>query len=127
MAKNKGVLKSFRLSKAETEWLVSTSKSRGITQTDVLKNLIKGADSRLANRKAQATIVQLESVEADDEAIQFLTSAGIGTASGLLGYHIAGWVREQMKLDEDKGVQLTTGLFVGLASVIVREYTRKRS
>lgn len=125
MAK-KGVTKSFRFEPTDAEWLKNTSQSQGLTQTDLLTKLIRESGNRIASSKAKTTVVQLESVEADDSVMQFLASAGIGTASGLLGYHIAGWIREQMKLNEDKGIQITTGLLVGLGSVMLREYTRKR-
>jgi hypothetical protein len=123
----KGVLKSFRFAQSESDWLVNTSKSKGITQTDLLRKLINDTDNRIAKSKVNKTVVQLQDAEADDEVLQFLATAGIGTASGLIGYHLAGWVREQMDLNEDKGIQIYSGLIVGLASVLLREYTRKKA
>lgn len=123
----KGVLKSFRFGKAEADWLVNTSKAQGITQTDLLKSLMKQKDNRFARKSAISTVVQLETVEADDEVLQYLTSLGIGTASGLIGYHLAGWIREQMKLDEDKGIQIASGVLLGLGSVILHNRIRKKA
>lgn len=41
---------------------------------------------------------------------------------GFIGYHISGMVREQMKLDEDKGTQMLIGVGVGLLGMIGTAY-----
>jgi hypothetical protein len=123
----KGVLKSFRFGKTEADWLVNTSKSQGITQTDLLKKIINQTGNTTAKQTVMSTVVQLQNNKPDDEVLQFLTNAGIGTVSGFLGYQLAGYIREQMNLDEDKGMQIAAGLVVGFTSIILREYTRKKS
>ena len=44
---------------------------------------------------------------------------GFGTLTGIAGYHISGFVREQLEMDEDKGTQMAIGLLVGLVSTFM--------
>ena len=46
--------------------------------------------------------------------MEVLKALGVGTLTGIAGYHISGFVREQMEMDEDKGTQMAIGLLVGL-------------
>ena len=57
--------------------------------------------------------------EDDDQVLQQL---GISTLSGVAGYYISGYIREQMELDEDKGTQLLIGLVVGLGTQILQTF-----
>lgn len=52
------------------------------------------------------------------EVMHILQSLGVGTACGIAGYHLSGFVREQMELDEDKGAQMVIGLLFGLLGTI---------
>ena len=55
-----------------------------------------------------------------------LLKLGISTASGIAGYYIAGYIREQMELDENKGNQLLWGVIVGLGTQILQEVLSKK-
>ena len=54
--------------------------------------------------------------------MNILKSLGVGTACGIAGYHISGFVREQMELDEDKGMQMLIGTLFGLLGTVGTAY-----
>jgi hypothetical protein len=122
---SKGTAKSFRLPPSQVEWLKNTSKAKGITQTDLLSECISNYSIPAVKSKSFPNDLTSNHEEQDDETIQMLASLGVGTLSGVAGYHIAGWLRQQFEMDEDKGIQTITGLVVGLTSIFIREKYRK--
>ena len=56
----------------------------------------------------------------DAETLDLLKGLGISTVSGFAGYHISGYIRKQLELDEDKGSQMLIGLIVGLGTLVIQ-------
>ena len=54
----------------------------------------------------------------DSETMEVLKALGVGTLAGIVGYHISGYINEEMGKDEDKGTQMAIGLLVGLMSTL---------
>ncbi len=115
---SKTVSKSFRLPAVDAVWLQNLAKKSGSTQTEVLSKCI--ANARLSEGKEiSAQAIGNGSVE-DNEALEFLGQLGIATVSGFAGYHIAGYIRRQLDMDEDKGTQILIGMLSGLAPLIIQ-------
>ena len=67
------------------------------------------------------------SLSKSTEQNNLLLSLGVGTASGLTGYYIAGWIRKQFEMEEDKGSQILTGLIIGLSTLfLTAAYNQKK-
>lgn len=117
----KTVSKSFRLNQSDVSWLQEMSKSMGITQTEMVSNCISNA--KLNEGKSIAVkAMSGGGVTEDNEALKVLTQLGISTASGIAGYHISGWIRKQLEMDEDKGTQVLFGMIAGLGTLILQAY-----
>lgn len=117
----KPISKSFRLPAVDARWLQMISEQNGITQTEVISKCI--ATNRLNEGKSIAVkAMSGGSVEDDNEALEVLTQLGISTASGIAGYHISGWIRKQLEMDEDKGTQVLFGMIAGLGTLILQAY-----
>lgn len=117
----KPISKSFRLPAVDARWLQMMSEQNGITQTEVISKCI--ATNRLNEGKSIAVkAMSGGSVEDDNEALEVLTQLGISTASGIAGYHISGWIRKQLEMDEDKGTQVLFGMIAGLGTLILQAY-----
>ena len=118
MAENT-VSKSFRLPQIDAVWLQDLAKNTGNTQTNILSEVIMNA--RLNEGKGIA--VQSMSnggITEDAETLDLLKGLGISTVSGFAGYHISGYIRKQLELDEDKGSQMLIGLIVGLGTLVIQ-------
>lgn len=114
----KTVSKSFRLPQIDAVWLQDLAKNTGNTQTTILSDVIMNA--RLNEGKSIS--VQAMSgggITEKSEAINVLGQLGVATASGFAGYHIAGFIRKEFDMDEDKGIQLLVGMITGLAPIII--------
>lgn len=125
MGVEKTISKSFRLNESDVQWLQEMAKSMGITQTELVSNCI--STSKINNGKD----IALQSmgnggVTDDSEALEVLGQLGIATASGIAGYHIAGWIRKQLEIDEDKGTQVLFGMITGLGTLILQAYISKK-
>ena len=117
MAENT-VSKSFRLPKIDAVWLQDLAKNTGNTQTTILSDVIMNArlnEGKVISVKAMSG----GGITENSEAIDVLGQLGIATASGFAGYHIAGFIRKEFDMDEDKGVQLLVGMITGLAPIII--------
>ncbi len=118
----KSIMKSFRLSPDIARLIEITAKNDGITQTDVISNLIL---SNVAdNGKRIATISQMANggntlTEEDSEVYETLKALGIATASGFAGYYISGYIRKEFDMNEDKGTQVLLGLAVGVGALLL--------
>lgn len=117
----KTISKSFRLSESDVSWLQEVSKSMGISQTEMVSNCISTA--KINDGKSIAVrAMNGGSVTEDNEELLFLTQLGISTASGIAGYHLSGWIRKQLEIDEDKGTQVLFGMIAGLGTLILQAY-----
>jgi hypothetical protein len=116
---DKLVSKSFRLPQVDALWLEGLAKSSGNTQTDILNKIL--SNTRL--NEGQEIAVQSMSnggITEDAETLDLLKGLGISTVSGFAGYHISGYIRKQLQLDEDKGSQMLVGLIVGLGTLVIQ-------
>jgi hypothetical protein len=116
---DKLVSKSFRLPQVDALWLEGLAKSSGNTQTDILNKIL--SNTRL--NEGQEIAVQSMSnggITEDAETLDLLKGLGISTVSGFAGYHISGYIRKQLELDEDKGTQMLVGLIVGLGTLVIQ-------
>jgi hypothetical protein len=116
---SKTVSKSFRLPAVDAVWLQNLAKQSGSTQTEVLSKCI--ATARM-NEGKEIAIQSMGNggITEDNEAVEFLGQLGIATVSGFAGYHIAGFIRKQLDMDEDKGTQILIGMLSGLAPLIIQ-------
>ena len=118
MAENT-VSKSFRLPQIDAVWLQDLAKNTGNTQTNILSDVIMNA--RLNEGKGMA--IQSMSnggITEDAETLDLLKGLGVSTVSGFAGYHISGYIRKQLDMDEDKGTQMLIGLLVGIGTLVVQ-------
>ena len=117
---SKKVHLSARLNPQTASWIRTTAKKLNCTQAEILEKAV--SDIQQINAKQLATQVTTKAtkmakggvVPEDDGKV--LQQVGISTLSGVAGYYISGWIREQMQLDEDKGTQILIGLVVGLGT-----------
>ena len=123
---SKKVHLSARLNPQTASWIRTTAKKLNCTQAEILEKAV--SDIQQINAKQLATQVTTKATkmakggvvpEDDDQVLQQL---GISTLSGVAGYYISGYIREQMELDEDKGTQLLIGLVVGLGTQILQTF-----
>lgn len=123
----KTVSKSFRLPQSSVSWIAELAKAKGITQTELVSNLVNSA--RHNEGESISIARQMTSggtTPEDSEGLQVLTTLGISTVGGLAGYHVAGWVRKQLEMDEDKGTQIIFGLVAGLGTLLLQVYRKKK-
>ena len=123
---SKKVHLSARLNPQTASWIKTTAKKLNCTQAEILEKAV--SDIQQINAKQLAAQVTTKATkmakggvvpEDDDQVLQQL---GISTLSGVAGYYISGYIREQMELDEDKGTQLLIGLVVGLGTQILQTF-----
>jgi hypothetical protein len=118
----KSKMKSFRFSPDIARLIEVTAKTDGITQTDVISKLILNnvADSgkRIANISQMANGGNTQ-LDENDEVYQTLKALGIATASGFAGYYISGYIRKELEMDEDKGMQVLLGLAFGVGGLML--------
>ena len=123
---SKKVHLSARLNPQTASWIRTTAKNLNCTQAEILEKAV--SDIQQINAKQLATQVTTKAtkmakggvVPEDDGKV--LQQLGISTLSGVAGYYISGYIREQMELDEDKGTQLLIGLVVGLGTQILQTF-----
>ncbi len=123
------ISKSFRLPKADVNWVDTTAKLRGITQTQMIKECIqtyKMNEGKSFVDNIQKTMKDGGVTSSDDEVMQTLAHLGIATASGFAGYYISGIIREQFEMDEDKGMQLLLGMISGLGVLFLQALHSKK-
>jgi hypothetical protein len=117
----KTISKSFRLPQTDALWLQDMAKNTGITQTEIVSNCIASAKASEGKGIALNAFANGGVIE-DNEGMKLLTQFGIATASGIAGYHIAGFIRKQLEMDEDKGAQLLIGMITGLGTLFLQAY-----
>jgi hypothetical protein len=115
---------AFRLPLDVKSYFTEQAKALGTTQTDILIRCAKAQMNSSTDVADLPKYISGGSIKGHKittpnlEVMQILKSLGVGTACGIAGYHISGFVREQMELDEDKGTQMAIGLLFGLLGTI---------
>lgn len=115
---------AFRLPLDVKSFLTEQAQKLGTTQTDILVRGMKAQMNSSTNVAelpkyiSGGTIKEHKITTPNLEVMHILQSLGVGTACGIAGYHLSGFVREQMELDEDKGAQMVIGLLFGLLGTI---------
>jgi len=115
---------AFRLPLDVKAFINSKAKSLGTTQTDILVRSLQAQMNSSTDVADLTKYVSGGSIKGHKittpnlEVMHLLKSLGVGTACGIAGYHISGFVREQMELDENKGTQMAIGLLFGLLGTI---------
>jgi hypothetical protein len=117
----KTISKSFRLPQTDVSWLQEMAKSSGITQTEIVSKCISFAKEN-EGKSSALNVMNGGGVTVDNEGLEVLTQLGISTASGIAGYHISGWIRKQLEMDEDKGTQVLFGMIAGLGALILQAH-----
>lgn len=113
--------KSFRLHHIEVTWLENLAKEQGVSQTEILNKCINNTRLSQGNAiKIEALDTYSPTIEEDEEALRVLQQLGISTASGIAGYYIAGYIRKKLDYNEDEGIQMLSGLFAGLGTLILQ-------
>lgn len=114
---------SYRLDTSSVEWIRTKADLSKITQAELIRNLIQQSESITLAKDGIDTSISLSK---STEQNNLLLSLGVGTASGLTGYYIAGWIRKQFNMDEDKGTQILAGLILGLGSMFFTALNQKK-
>jgi hypothetical protein len=112
---------SFRLDSPSVEWIRTQALKRNISQADLVRNLIQQSESIVLAKEGIDTSISFAKNQSAEKN-NLLLSLGVGTASGLTGYYLAGWIRKQFKMEEDKGTQILIGLMLGLGSLLFTGY-----
>tara|TARA_B100000123_G_scaffold209469_1_gene158515 strand:+ start:108 stop:485 length:378 start_codon:yes stop_codon:yes gene_type:complete len=109
---------SVRLAPDLKSYVSQQAKKLGVTQASIVASALKQSRGNITKEMALEHVSNTKkmakggTISTDD--MEVLKALGVGTLSGIAGYHIAGYVREQMDKDEDKGTQLLIGLITGL-------------
>ena len=109
---------SVRLAPDLKSYVSQQAKKLGVTQASIVASALKQSRGNITKEMALEHVSNAKkmakggTISTDD--MEVLKALGVGTLSGIAGYHIAGYVREQMDKDEDKGTQLLIGLITGL-------------
>lgn len=116
---------SFRLDPTTVDWIRDTASKHKVTQAELVTNMVAQAQSKEGLLFAEKGMEVQYSVK-DKEGSDLLLSLGVGTASGWAGYHVAGWIRKQLELDEDKGMQVIIGLVAGLGTMLITALSQNK-
>jgi|APGre2960657423_1045063.scaffolds.fasta_scaffold29777_2 hypothetical protein len=119
---------SVRIPHELKKWVTEQSSALGTTNADIIIRSLKNQQANTSQLADLPKYVSGGSIKAHKitqppfEITDLLIQLGAGTTMGFIGYHISGMVREQMKLDEDKGTQMLIGVGVGLLGMIGTAY-----
>lgn len=116
---------SFRMNPSEVKWIQTNAKKFNATQGEILSKCIQevqGAEGKvLAGKVIQKSTKYAKGGSVTNAESDMLTKLGVSSVAGLIGYHLSGYIREQMELDKDKGTQMLIGLVVGLGTQMMQE------
>lgn len=118
MSKTKHI--SFRMPPEYVSYIQKTAKKHGVTQAKAVQDIIDASKGNEAQVIKADAIRYAEGGSVSDDDMQTLKQLGVSTATGIAGYHISGYIRNQMNLDKDKGEQMMWGLLVGLGTQIIQ-------
>ena len=113
---------SVRLAPDLKSYVSQQAKKLGVTQASIVASALKQSRGNITKEMALEYVSNGKKMAKggtiDSDTMEVLKAFGVGTLSGIAGYHISGFVREQMGKDEDKGTQMAIGLLVGLMSTL---------
>lgn len=118
MSKTKHI--SFRMPPEYVSYIQKTAKKHGVTQAKAVQDIIDASRGNEAQVIKADAIRYAEGGSVSDDDMQTLKQLGVSTGAGIAGYHISGYIRNQMNLDKDKGEQMMWGLLVGLGTQIIQ-------
>ena len=114
---------SVRLAPDLKSYVSQQAKKLGVTQASIVASALEQSRGNITKEMALAHVSASKKMAKggtiDSETMEVLKAFGVGTLAGIAGYHIAGYVNEQMGKDEDKGTQMAIGLLVGLMGTFV--------
>ena len=109
---------SVRLAPDLKSYVSQQAKKLGVTQASIVASALKQSRGNITKEMALEHVSNTKKMAKggtiDSDTMEVLKALGVGTLTGIAGYHISGFVREQMEMDEDKGTQMAIGLLVGL-------------
>ena len=109
---------SVRLAPDLDKYVRTQAEKLGVTQASIVASALKQSRGNITKEMALEHVSRGKKMAKggtiDSETMEVLKALGVGTVTGIAGYHISGFVREQMEMDEDKGTQMAIGLLVGL-------------
>ena len=109
---------SVRLAPDLKSYVSQQAKKLGVTQASIVASALEQSRGSITKEIALEHVSNAKKMAKggtiDSETMEVLKALGVGTLTGIAGYHISGFVREQMEMDEDKGTQMAIGLLVGL-------------
>ena len=114
---------SVRLAPDLKSYVSQQAKKLGVTQASIVASALEQSRGSITKEIALEHVSNAKKMAKggtiDSETMEVLKAFGVGTLAGIAGYHIAGYVNEQMGKDEDKGTQMAIGLLVGLMGTFV--------
>ena len=114
---------SVRLAPDLKSYVSQQAKKLGVTQASIVASALEQSRGSITKEMALEHVSRGKKMAKggtiDSETMEVLKAFGVGTLAGIAGYHIAGYVNEQMGKDEDKGTQMAIGLLVGLMGTFV--------
>ena len=109
---------SVRLAPDLDNYVRTQAKKLGVTHGSIVSSALDQTRGNITKEMALEHVSRgkkrAKGGTIDSETMEVLKALGVGTLTGIAGYHISGFVREQMEMDEDKGTQMAIGLLVGL-------------
>ena len=113
---------SVRLAPDLDKYVRTQAKKLGVTHGSIVSSALDQTRGNITKEMALEYVSNGKKMAKggtiDSDTMEVLKAFGVGTLSGIAGYHISGFVREQMGKDEDKGTQMAIGLLVGLMSTL---------
>lgn len=117
---NKTATKSFRLSIEVANFIKTTAETEGITQVQVLNNLIIKNINKKGKKMSKHKETSSDNITQDSEVYQKLKELGIATPSGFAGHHVSEWIKKEIEKDNKKGKEILCGMMVGLTDYYVK-------
>ena len=109
---------SVRLAPDLDKYVRTQAEKLGVSQTSIVASALEQSRGSITKEMALEHVSRGKKMAKggtiDSETMEVLKALGVGTLTGIAGYHISGFVREQLEMDEDKGTQMAIGLLVGL-------------
>lgn len=134
---NKTVMLSGRVNPQISDMTIQMSKGLKISKTAVLESAIanyfrdykEGVDVSVETHNSGG-VINLDSIRVNKSETNDLLSVGVGLTSGVLGYKLAKWVRQNyFNADgQDKGdyMDVVGGFVVGVAGALITDYLQRK-
>ena len=109
---------SVRLAPDLDKYVRTHAEKLGVSQTSIVASALEQSRGSITKEMALEHVSRGKKMAKggtiDSETMEVLKALGVGTLAGIVGYHISGYINEEMGKDEDKGTQMAIGLLVGL-------------